>query len=192
MSRYWYLHKKYADDVGELYRQVLSVTSEYHDEVSIAFSGLPMLEVLPSGSGKHTGLSWLANSMSISQSEVIAFGDNLNDLTMLEWAGLGVAMGNGAAELFHYADQVTLTNDEDGVLIEKQLLEWISRTHRKIGFQLIRSKHYEYLERLSTKGGNVGKRITSEAVPVVMAPYLNPLYKTPISIDRGEGSYVWN
>lgn len=118
-------HKKYADDVGELYRQVLSVTSEYHDEVSIAFSGLPMLEVLPSGSGKHTGLSWLANSMSISQSEVIAFGDNLNDLTMLEWAGLGVAMGNGAPELFHYADQVTLTNDEDGVAawIEKQLLE---------------------------------------------------------------------
>ena len=118
-------HEKYADDVGELYRQVLSVTSEYHDEVSIAFSGLPMLEVLPSGSGKHTGLSWLANSMSISQSEVIAFGDNLNNLTMLEWAGLGVAMGNGAPELFHYADQVTLTNDEHGVAawLEKQLLE---------------------------------------------------------------------
>ena len=118
-------HEKYVQDIGKLYRQVLDITKQYQGELLVALSGLPMIELLPRGSGKHAGLAWLANLLNIDQADVVAFGDNLNDLTMLEWAGFGVAMGNASPELFKYADQVTFTNDQDGVAawIEKKLDE---------------------------------------------------------------------
>ena len=47
--------------------------------------------------------------------EVVAFGDNLNDLTMLEWAGRGVAMGNALDEVKAIADETTSTNIDFGV-----------------------------------------------------------------------------
>ena len=47
--------------------------------------------------------------------EVVAFGDNLNDLTMLEWAGRGIAMANAPDEVKDVADEITSTNTEFGV-----------------------------------------------------------------------------
>ncbi len=57
----------------------------------------------------------LATLLGIDLSEVMAVGDNLNDLEMLAVAGLGVAMGNGAPETRERADYVTTSVDEDGV-----------------------------------------------------------------------------
>ena len=53
----------------------------------------------------------------------MAFGDGYNDLSMIAYAGLGVAMGNAVEELKQKADQVTRSNDEDGiaVILEKYL-----------------------------------------------------------------------
>ncbi len=45
----------------------------------------------------------------------MAIGDQMNDLDLLEWAGLGIAMGNGRRELKQIADDITLANSEDGV-----------------------------------------------------------------------------
>ena len=55
---------------------------------------------------------------------MIACGDGYNDLTMIQYAGLGVAMGNGVLPVRKAADYITLTNEEDGVahVVEKFML----------------------------------------------------------------------
>ena len=53
--------------------------------------------------------------MGIKQEEVIAFGDGYNDLSMIEYAGKGVAMANAVDGVKEKADEVTLSNDEDGI-----------------------------------------------------------------------------
>jgi hydroxymethylpyrimidine pyrophosphatase-like HAD family hydrolase len=83
--------------------------------LEVTYSGLPMIEIVPPGSGKDAGLAWLANHLGISNDRVVAFGDGLNDLGMLRWAGTGVAMGQAPAAVMKCADEVTTSNDDDGV-----------------------------------------------------------------------------
>ena len=80
-------------------------------------SGAPFLEVGRSGVSKATALARFARDRGISPSEVVAFGDNLNDVEMLRWAGLGVAMGNAVPGTIAVADEVTLHHDDDGVAV---------------------------------------------------------------------------
>lgn len=80
-------------------------------------SGAPFLEVGRSGVSKATALARFAGDRGIDPSEVVAFGDNLNDVEMLRWAGLGVAMGNAVQGAVEAADQVTLHHDADGVAV---------------------------------------------------------------------------
>ncbi len=86
-----------------------------HDRVQVAFTGLPMIELVPPGAGKHTGLAWLADHLAVERSKVVAFGDGRNDLSMLAWAGTGVAMGQATDEVKSNADVITLPVDDDGV-----------------------------------------------------------------------------
>ena len=58
---------------------------------------------------------WLADYLSIDRKATMAFGDGENDISMIEAAGVGVAMGNGLEAVKAAADEITLTNDEDGV-----------------------------------------------------------------------------
>ena len=74
-----------------------------------------LLEFLKSGTGKGPALMSLASWLGIAPSEVIAFGDEQNDIDMVRSAGIGVAMANGSPALKAVADFVTLSNDEDGV-----------------------------------------------------------------------------
>ena len=83
--------------------------------ISVSTSGAPFLEVAAEGVNKATGLERLCSGLGIGRSEVIAFGDNNNDVEMLAWAGHGVAVGNALPEALAQADEVTLSNDEDGV-----------------------------------------------------------------------------
>lgn len=82
------------------------------------------IEVMGKGVSKGNSLEFLAKMYNISADNIIAIGDNENDLPMIEYAGLGVAMGNGAQEVLDQADFITSTNDEDGVakVIEKFVL----------------------------------------------------------------------
>lgn len=57
----------------------------------------------------------LGRHFGIKQNEMIAIGDGYNDLSMIEYAGLGVAMDNAPDEIKQRADFVTLSNNEDGV-----------------------------------------------------------------------------
>ena len=79
-------------------------------------SSLPWnLEVNAQGATKGGGLERLRAHLNISREETMAFGDGENDLPMLQAAGLGIAMENGADFLKKQADIITLTNDRDGV-----------------------------------------------------------------------------
>lgn len=85
-------------------------------------SGAPFLEVGRSGVTKATALARFAVDRGIEASEVVAFGDNLNDVEMLTWAGRGVAMGNSVQGALDVADEVTLHNDADGVAVVMERL----------------------------------------------------------------------
>lgn len=72
-------------------------------------------EVAHPDCSKAKALAKLSLQMNIDQSEIIAIGDNPNDLDMVEWAGLGIAMGNGSSDVISAADMVTGSLEEDGV-----------------------------------------------------------------------------
>jgi Cof subfamily protein (haloacid dehalogenase superfamily) len=74
-----------------------------------------LLEISASGVSKASGLAALAEEHGITADEVVAFGDMPNDLPMLSWAGLGVAVANAHPEVLAVADEVTASNDDDGV-----------------------------------------------------------------------------
>jgi len=82
-----------------------------------SLSGLPFIELAPHNVSKATALELLARDLGIPASQVVAIGDNHNDVTMLQWAGTGYAMGNAEASVKQEADAVLPTNDEDGVAV---------------------------------------------------------------------------
>src|SRR5438552_3098682 len=92
--------------------------------INAVFSEDTFLEILPQGSSKGAALEFVAQHLGIPLSEIIAVGDNLNDLEMIRTAGLGVAMGNAPPELRAQAGYVTSTNDEGGLaeVIERFIL----------------------------------------------------------------------
>ena len=75
-------------------------------------------------SGKGSGVRHVAEHHGWSREEIAAVGDHFNDLGMLEYAGLGVAMGNALPEVRQAADWITGTLEEDGVaqVIERFVL----------------------------------------------------------------------
>lgn len=83
-----------------------------------------MMEILPSGVSKGVGVQTLLDHMDVSLDEVMALGDGENDIEMLQLAGWGVSMANGAARTLAVANAVTSSNDEDGVAraIEEYIL----------------------------------------------------------------------
>ena len=82
------------------------------------------LEVMPKGSHKGLGVSYLSKGLGIDKSECIAFGDYDNDIEMLEEAGLGIAMANASEACKSAADAITGNNNNDGIAmaLEKYLL----------------------------------------------------------------------
>ncbi|MGN7407767.1 MULTISPECIES: Cof-type HAD-IIB family hydrolase [unclassified Sporosarcina] len=79
-----------------------------------------IVEVIRHGLNKAVGISKVSEWIGIPQERIIAFGDEDNDLEMLDYAGIGVAMGNGIDQLKSIANEVTLTNNEDGIAIMLQ------------------------------------------------------------------------
>lgn len=83
------------------------------------------LEVMPQNIDKAYSLSKLLAHLAIERSQMICCGDGFNDLSMIKYAGLGVAMANAQDIVKEAADFITLSNDEDGVAyaIEKFISE---------------------------------------------------------------------
>ena len=74
-----------------------------------------LIEVMPLGISKATGVAELAQPLGIAAEDVVAFGDMPNDVPMLRWAGLGIAMGNADPDVMEAADEVTTPNTDDGL-----------------------------------------------------------------------------
>lgn len=89
--------------------------------VSVYRSEPYFLEVVPPGIDKAHSLSVLLDRLGMTREQMVAVGDGYNDLSMIEYAGMGVAMANAQEPVKLAADYVTLTNDEDGVaaVVEK-------------------------------------------------------------------------
>ncbi|MBE9916134.1 HAD family phosphatase [Paenibacillus donghaensis] len=83
--------------------------------VSIYKSKDTYLEMMAEAASKSHAVQILIDRLGISREEVMAVGDHYNDIDMLSFAGVGVAMGNAPEEVKRNADQVTLRNDEDGL-----------------------------------------------------------------------------
>jgi Cof subfamily protein (haloacid dehalogenase superfamily) len=74
-----------------------------------------LVEVVPHGVSKASGVAQVAGPLRIAADDVVAFGDMPNDVPMLRWAGHGVAMGNAHREVLAAANEVTAPNNDDGV-----------------------------------------------------------------------------
>ncbi|MFF7330572.1 Cof-type HAD-IIB family hydrolase [Streptomyces sp. NPDC008150] len=85
--------------------------------VGVTMAGAGIVELLPLGLTKATGLSIAARRLGVKAAETIAFGDMPNDIPMFGWAAHGVAMANAHAELKAVADEVTASHDEDGIAV---------------------------------------------------------------------------
>ncbi len=85
--------------------------------VTVVMAGEGIVELLPLGLSKATGLSLAARRLGVKAAETIAFGDMPNDIPMFAWSGHGVAMANAHRELRAVADEVTASNEGDGIAV---------------------------------------------------------------------------
>ena len=98
------------DKRDRYYEELKKITS-----VTTVISLVNNIEIVANGSSKGNGLKMLSEILGYGLENVMAFGDNDNDSTMIEAAGIGVAMGNATEGLKAIADVVTLKHTEDGV-----------------------------------------------------------------------------
>lgn len=84
---------------------------------TVTMSGPGTVELQPRGVTKAAGLALAAEHLGLSARQTIAFGDMPNDIPMFAWAAHGVAMANAHPELKAVADEVTLSNEEDGIAV---------------------------------------------------------------------------
>jgi Cof subfamily protein (haloacid dehalogenase superfamily) len=113
------------EDPEKLIQVEKKLQQELAGQLSVMRSKPFFLEFTEEGVTKGTSLNHLIGHLGIERAEVIAMGDSYNDLAMIEFAGLGVAMGNAPDDIKEKADYVTDTNMNDGVakVIEKFVLK---------------------------------------------------------------------
>lgn len=102
------------DQLKQIRQHLSDVHAEVIDHRSWA-APWHVIEIIKTGLSKAVGLKKAAEYFNIPAERIIAFGDEDNDLEMLEYAGRGVAMGNAIDKVKNIANEVTLTNEEDGI-----------------------------------------------------------------------------
>lgn len=101
---------------AEAFKLMNELIEEFGDELSIYRSEPFFVEIMPKNVDKAATLGILCEYMGIACKDLVACGDGYNDISMIEYAGLGVAMGNANADVKAVADIITKTNDEDGLV----------------------------------------------------------------------------
>lgn len=84
---------------------------------AMLFSDIPWFKLAPKSATKENAILFLSDYLQISTDQMIAFGDDFSDIGMLKLCGRGIAMGNAIPQVKEIADEITLTNDEDGVAV---------------------------------------------------------------------------
>ena len=108
----------------ELRSQVLESLPEEFPDLTITTSIVNNIEINSREATKGNALKKLAVHLGMDLSETMAFGDDLNDISMIETAGIGIAMGNAGEELQKAADYLTADCDSDGVAEAMNKLLW--------------------------------------------------------------------
>ena len=104
------------EDIAALEQQLV----KEFPQIRIYRSKDTYLEIMSMKASKSDAIHMLKDHFHVKQEEIMAFGDNFNDIDMIRYAGLGVAMGNAADEVKEVADIVTDINDNEG---ERQILD---------------------------------------------------------------------
>ena len=104
------------DEPGNLRKWTEDFGKEEFSQVTCCISQPVFLEFFHSQVSKAAAMQKIGERYGISREEMIAVGDGPNDIEMLEYAGLGIAMGNAAEEVKRHAGSVTASNDDEGVL----------------------------------------------------------------------------
>lgn len=91
------------------------LSAELGDKFDVTCSANMLIEVSPFGETKGKAVEFLAKHFGVPLEKTIAVGDNLNDLSMIQAAGIGVCVGNGVDELKKAADYVSLSSSEGGI-----------------------------------------------------------------------------
>lgn len=114
----------FAQDETTISTPAKKLKERFGDQTSQMYSETYYYEIMPKYVGKGYALLEIAEYLNIAKEDIIAFGDQGNDMSMIQMAGVGVAMGNAIDSLKEAADYVTLTNNEDGIAdyLEKHLL----------------------------------------------------------------------
>ena len=96
----------------------------YGDTVNVMRSEAFFIEVTAKGIDKARTLERVIGPIGVSQYNTICCGDGFNDISMVRYAGVGVAMGNAKEEVKAVADYVTASNEEDGIaeVVDKFIL----------------------------------------------------------------------
>ncbi|MGM0470952.1 MAG: Cof-type HAD-IIB family hydrolase [Bacillota bacterium] len=114
-----------GNNITETSEIAAQLEAQFGERLNITRSKPTFIEIMNENISKGRAVKNLAAQLDIKQEEVIAVGDSMNDLEMLEYAGLGVAVDNASAQLKKEADYITDSNQEDGVarVIEEFVLE---------------------------------------------------------------------
>ncbi|MEY8337949.1 Cof-type HAD-IIB family hydrolase [Lachnospiraceae bacterium 62-35] len=110
------------DELQKAYRYLKRL---FKGNLNVFFSEPYFMEITPLGIQKASALAQLSEILGIKRDQIMACGDGLNDIPMLEYAGLAVAMDNAYPETKKAADYIVASNEEDGVAeaIERFILE---------------------------------------------------------------------
>lgn len=103
-------------DPAVVEKALKQLKAKYHSLLSIYLSEPFFLEVMPQNIDKAHSLQKLLSSIGLTAESMICCGDGYNDVSMIEYAGLGVAMANAQSIVKESADFITRSNDEDGIL----------------------------------------------------------------------------
>ena len=104
----------YMGTEEQLAKAAKDIQGQFPEEVYITTSHRGYMDILPAQVNKGSSLQKVAALFDIAPAEILAIGDNLNDIPLLQTAGFGVAMGNAVPELKEVADAVTGDTDEGG------------------------------------------------------------------------------
>lgn len=106
-----------VDDPINLDRAIAAIPAELYHRYTLVKSSDHYLEILDKKANKGAAVQQLAAKLSIKADQVMAVGDHENDISMIIWAGYGVAMGNAIEKLRQQAEYQTSGNDQDGVAV---------------------------------------------------------------------------
>ena len=111
-------------DEGDVHRLELRLKTTFDSRLHVTRSLPHFCEILHPEAGKRNGLAWLCRHLGVRQEETVAFGNSYEDVHMLRWAGLGVAVGGAVSEVLEAGDRVAPPVEEDGVAqVIEELME---------------------------------------------------------------------